>query len=1176
MALTKLPGYTLDTTKNFTFANANVTGNINTGNANLGNAATANFFIGNGSLLTGLAAGYANSNVASYLPTYAGNITFANAAATGDIIPTANVMYSLGNATNMWKDVYVGPGSLYVNGVKVLEQVSTTMIFSADVNQNIRINTSGTGDIELLPAGTGKIAVKGALQIQSNVNVTTNDGNAVNFSVPILVDSITSKTANSDLILTAAGTGSVKVADDFVVTGNLTVQGVASILSVTSLSVEDNIIDISAETTGAPSNNAGIRVVRGDEAAVQIRWNETTDTWQFTNDGSVYSNLGAGSSYANSNVASYLPTYTGNLTAGNISTAGVLTAGDTTVTGNLTVSGTTVTANVTTIVVKDPIIEQGGNTAGALTTNDGKDRGQLLHYYTTVPVDAFMGWDNSNAEFAFASNASVSGEVATFNSFGNVRANFFIGNGSALTDIAGANVTSAVGLATYATTANSVAGANVSGTVSSATYAATANAVAGANVTGAVSLATYATTANAVAGANVSGQVANALISGTVYTNAQPNITSTGTLSSLAVTGNISAGNASLGNAATASYFIGDGSLLTNLPSSGAAASATVTANAQPNITSTGTLVNLAVSGNVTFTGANVSLGSTSNLHITGGTANYYLKTDGAGNLTWASAPTSTIVTDVFTGNGVQTSFTLSTTPEGKEYTTVNLNGATLLRTSYILSGGTIILNEAPDSTSDIEVTTVSTLVGTGGYGNNNVKTFLTAIDGNIVPAANVTYDLGSPTSRWKDLYLSSNTLHLGDTSISAADILPIDLDILPEVLAIQVAAPDPGDDTTWLWTWETSTLPFARTTITNSPQTNVPLYKQGTYQINNFANQQTGVMTQRHLAYLKWIDGSGVDNVVSWAVDAGNVSMSNPNINGGATTTVQRINVTVPSTVTPPTLTAPTVSYDISFANVGAYTIGGAAEGDNLNLGPMYKGGTYTFNLASSISSHPFYLTTDNGTNFVANTYFGEYTSGVTGSRNDGTTGKTTLTFVVGAGAPSTLYYQCGVHASMRGAITIKDLAVETNVNGNYVLYFQHDHEGHKTPVEIRPLPSLVNQMCVVYDQTTGKFVPQDLATYVENTPSFKNKIREVAGTATLVAADGVAVVPTVSIVEDASYLPLVGNKDGDITYAQDTETLYIWNNNNWTSTKAAAVEPGLSASSKARITGYNLIFGG
>lgn len=38
-----------------------------------------------------------------------------------------------------------------------------------------------------------------------------------------------------------------------------------------------------------------------------------------------------------------------------------------------------------------------------------------------------------------------------------------------------------------------------------------------------------------------------------------------------------------------------------------------------------------------------------------------------------------------------------------------------------------------------------------------------------LIPNANITYDLGSPTRRWKDLYLSGNTLHIGDSvTISA------------------------------------------------------------------------------------------------------------------------------------------------------------------------------------------------------------------------------------------------------------------------------------------------------------------------------------------------------------------------------------------------------------------------
>jgi len=383
----------------------------------------------------------------------------------------------------------------------------------------------------------------------------------------------------------------------------------------------------------------------------------------------------------------------------------------------------------------------------------------------------------------------------------------------------------------------------------------------------------------------------------------------------------------------------------------------------------------------------------------------------------------------------------------------------------------------------------------------------------------------------------------------TAIEELPdINLNIAPEVLEIQVDAPDVGQDTMWKWTWEQSTLPYARRTITNSNELNVPLYKEGTYVVNNFAAYDIHAnMTQTHSLYLKWVDGAGTDNLISWATSAGPISDSHPDINGGNATDVQRISVNVPSTVTPPSLTNPSVAYTVVNNGSGGYTFSGSAKGDNPNLGPFYRGGTYTINITAT--GHPFYFTTDNGTNFSAGTYFGEYTSGVTGSRNE--TGS--ITFTVPAGAPDTLYYQCGNHSAMRGEITVKDLAVETNINGNYVVYFQHTQEGHRTPVELRPIPSLVNQMCLVYDSTSGKFVPQDLATYVENTPSFENKIREVAGTAELVVEDGSAVIAKVNVYDDSTYLPLTGNNPGDQAFATDTDILYIWDGSAWQQAGAA-----------------------
>jgi hypothetical protein len=557
------------------------------------------------------------------------------------------------------------------------------------------------------------------------------------------------------------------------------------------------------------------------------------------------------------------------------------------------------------------------------------------------------------------------------------------------------------------------------------------------------------------------------------------------------------------------------------------------------------------------------------------------------------------------TGNGVATTFTVSsdTTPNS---VLVSLDGVLQTPTvDYTISGNTLTFTTAPENNVAIQVRELPIAMATNVSGNANVagsntqiqfndgnnlaasanltfnvstKTLATdnlSLTGNVVPTTSNTYSLGNATNRFKDLYLQGNTIYLGDRSLSADDVLPFDLTISPEVLTINANGSGPGNDIHWLWTWNQSTLPYARTTIVNQQQIQVPLYKQGTYQVNNFANEQHGNLDQRHGLYLKWVDGAGLDNLVSWANNVGNVTHSHPSINGGANTTVQRLNISVPATITIPTLNLPSnVTYNVAANGSTAFSISGSGVGENRNIGPLYRGATYTFNLDTSLANHPFYITTDNGTGFVANGYVGEYTTGITGSRGNGAPGANVLSFTVANNAPDVLFYQCGHHSGMRGAITIKNLQVETNINGNPVLYFQHGREGHKTPVEIRPIPALVNQMCLVYDATTGQFVPQDMATYVENTPSFKNKIQEVAGTATLVAPDGVAVVPTVLTVEDVSYLPLVDNSDGDIAFDQYTNTVYVWSSGAWRNTKPTSYT-NVTLSGNTTVSG-NLIVSG
>ena len=94
---------------------------------------------------------------------------------------------------------------------------------------------------------------------------------------------------------TSADTVNIGDADDdttVIIRGNLQVDGTTTTVNSATLSVADNEITLNSDVTGAPSENAGIEVNRGTSDNVDIRWNEDDDKWQFTNDGTNYSDLG--------------------------------------------------------------------------------------------------------------------------------------------------------------------------------------------------------------------------------------------------------------------------------------------------------------------------------------------------------------------------------------------------------------------------------------------------------------------------------------------------------------------------------------------------------------------------------------------------------------------------------------------------------------------------------------------------------------------------------------------------------------------------------------------------------------------------------------------------------------------------------------------------------------------
>ena len=371
-----------------------------------------------------------------------------------------------------------------------------------------------------------------------------------------------------------------------------------------------------------------------------------------------------------------------------------------------------------------------------------------------------------------------------------------------------------------------------------------------------------------------------------------------------------------------------------------------------------------------------------------------------------------------------------------------------------------------------------------------------------LLPSADSTVSIGSPSLKFKDLYLSENSLHLGDKPFSKKDILDFDLGVEPENMTIAVDMTGAGGSPDWLWSWDvTSNLPYARQKIRNAAQgAGVPLYKQGTYVVKNFgAHSLAGNMTQTHKIYLKWIEGAGTQNIPTWSVfTLIDSDETFDQVRGGVPTDVQRLNISVPAALSIPTadsgLVPPTVTYNIGAAG-GLYKFTGmAGTGDNRTLGPVYVGGTYTFAMDSTTAGHPIYLSTESDGAWSAGNYAGEYLHGVTNSRAQGSAGTTAnlVWTVPDSAVGQTFKYRCGQHSTMRGSIRVKPLQVDSTGGGVPILYFQHDQEEHVDSAEIRDIPAATAQMCMTFDGS--KFVPQDMNVYLNKTPIMREAVKAQA----------------------------------------------------------------------------------
>ena len=186
-------------------------------------------------------------------------------------------------------------------------------------DNSIALGTKTTGNyVATITGGTG-VASTAATSGEATTH-TLSIGQAVGTADNVTFAGVTADaikvgvTASGEIDTTSGGltidsaSGTVTVDDNLIVTGDLTVSGTTTSINTETLTVDDNIVVLNNNVTGEPSENAGIEIERGSSTNVLIRWNETTDKWEFTNDGSTYNELGSGGGITVSDSAPVSPT----------------------------------------------------------------------------------------------------------------------------------------------------------------------------------------------------------------------------------------------------------------------------------------------------------------------------------------------------------------------------------------------------------------------------------------------------------------------------------------------------------------------------------------------------------------------------------------------------------------------------------------------------------------------------------------------------------------------------------------------------------------------------------------------------------------------------------------------------------------------------------------------------
>jgi len=143
----------------------------------------------------------------------------------------------------------------------------------------IQINTDGSISSQELEVIGG--VVLGTHTVGNYVGSIVNGTGISSTSLPNTTISIGQAVSTSDSVTF----GTLETTSNSVINGNLTVTGTYTRIDTSTVSINDNIVLLNADHSGSPTDDVGVEIERGNVSNVSIKWNETSDKWEYTNDG---------------------------------------------------------------------------------------------------------------------------------------------------------------------------------------------------------------------------------------------------------------------------------------------------------------------------------------------------------------------------------------------------------------------------------------------------------------------------------------------------------------------------------------------------------------------------------------------------------------------------------------------------------------------------------------------------------------------------------------------------------------------------------------------------------------------------------------------------------------------------------------------------------------------------